>query len=44
MTGLRGVLAWLLIAPLIAAVVYVALLPPLRRLARLRHTGQADDR
>jgi uncharacterized protein (DUF2062 family) len=42
MTGLRGVLAWLLIAPLIAAVVYVALLPPLRRLARLRHAGQSD--
>lgn len=36
MTGLRGVLAWLLIAPPIAALVYVALRPPLRRLARLR--------
>ena len=36
MTGLRSVLAWLLIAPVIAAAVYVALLPPLRRLARLR--------
>ena len=36
MTGLRGVLAWLLIAPFIAAAVYVALLPPLRSLARLR--------
>jgi uncharacterized protein (DUF2062 family) len=42
MTGLRGVLAWLLIAPLIAAVVYVALLPPLRRLARLRHADQSN--
>ena len=39
MTGLRGVLAWLLIAPVIAVVVYVALLPPLRRLARLRGAG-----
>ena len=39
MTGLRGVLAWLLIAPAIAAVVYFALRPPLRRLARLRNTG-----
>jgi uncharacterized protein (DUF2062 family) len=36
MTGVRAVLAWLLIAPAIAAVVYVALRPPLRRLARLR--------
>jgi uncharacterized protein (DUF2062 family) len=36
MTGLRGVLAWLLIAPFIAAAVYVALLPSLRSLARLR--------
>jgi uncharacterized protein (DUF2062 family) len=42
MTGLRAVLAWLLIAPLIAAAVYVALLPPLRRLARPRHTGQSN--
>jgi uncharacterized protein (DUF2062 family) len=37
-TGLRAVLAWLLIAPFIAAAVYVALLPPLRALARLRGT------
>ena len=36
MTGVRAVLAWMLIAPLIAAVVYVALLAPLRRMARLR--------
>jgi uncharacterized protein (DUF2062 family) len=38
-TGLRAILAWLLIAPLIAAVVYVALLAPLRRLARLRRAA-----
>jgi uncharacterized protein (DUF2062 family) len=44
MTGLRGVLAWLLIAPVIAAVVYVALLPPLRRLGRLRSGGPATER
>jgi uncharacterized protein (DUF2062 family) len=42
MTGLRGILAWLLIAPAIAAVVYVALLPPLRRLARLREAARVD--
>ncbi len=36
MTGLRGVLGWMLIAPAVAAAVYVALLPPLRRIARLR--------
>jgi uncharacterized protein (DUF2062 family) len=41
MTGLRAVLAWLLIAPVIAALVYVALLPPLRRLARLRASARA---
>ncbi|MFI4868351.1 MAG: DUF2062 domain-containing protein [Steroidobacterales bacterium] len=39
MTGLRGVLGWLLIAPAVAAAVYVTLLPPLRRLARLRGAG-----
>jgi uncharacterized protein (DUF2062 family) len=42
MTGVRGVLAWLLIAPAIAAAVYFALLPPLRRLARLRRAGVRD--
>jgi uncharacterized protein (DUF2062 family) len=41
MTGLRAVLAWLLIAPVIAALVYVALLPPLRRLAQLRESARA---
>jgi uncharacterized protein (DUF2062 family) len=39
MTALRGVLAWLLIAPLVAAVLYFALLPVLRRLAALRSAG-----
>jgi uncharacterized protein (DUF2062 family) len=42
MTGLRAILAWLLIAPAVAAVVYVALLPPLRRLGRLR--GRRQER
>lgn len=42
MTGLRGVLGWLLIAPPVAAVVYVTLLPPLRRLARRRDAGALD--
>lgn len=36
MSGLRGVLAWLLVAPLLVALLYVVLLPPLRRLATLR--------
>jgi uncharacterized protein (DUF2062 family) len=40
MTGLRAVLAWLLIAPVIAAVVFLVLLPPLRRLARLRSQAE----
>jgi uncharacterized protein (DUF2062 family) len=34
MTGLRGILAWALIAPPLAAATYLLLLPPLRRLAR----------
>jgi uncharacterized protein (DUF2062 family) len=33
-TGLRGVLAWLLIAPLIGALLYALTLPVLRRLGR----------
>jgi uncharacterized protein (DUF2062 family) len=36
MTGLRGILGWLLIAPAVAAAVYLILLHPLRRLARRR--------
>jgi uncharacterized protein (DUF2062 family) len=36
MTGLRAVLAWALIAPPLAAVCYLLLLPPLSRLARGR--------
>jgi hypothetical protein len=36
MTALRGILAWLLIAPPAAALLYFVLLPALRRLARLR--------
>jgi uncharacterized protein (DUF2062 family) len=40
-TGLRAILAWSLIAPAVAAAVYVAFLPPLRRLARLRAAGAA---
>jgi len=39
MTGLRAVLAWLLIAPVIAALVYFALRPALRHLAQLRGAG-----
>lgn len=33
-TGLRGILAWALIAPPLAAVLYLLLLPPLRRMAQ----------
>ena len=36
MTGVRAVLAWLLIAPAIVALIYALALPPLRRLARMR--------
>jgi uncharacterized protein (DUF2062 family) len=41
MTGLRAVLAWLLIAPLIAALVYYVSRPALRHLAQLRGAGAA---
>jgi uncharacterized protein (DUF2062 family) len=43
MTGVRGILGWLLIAPAVAGAVYVTLLPPLRRLARLRAKAAAHD-
>ena len=36
-TGLRGVLAWLLIAPAIAALLYAASLPILQRMRRRLH-------
>src|SRR5580658_9137676 len=39
MTALRGVLAWTLIAPMVAAALYFGLLPVLRRLAALRSAG-----
>jgi uncharacterized protein (DUF2062 family) len=39
MTALRGVLAWVLIAPFAAAALYFVLLPLLVRLAQLRGTG-----
>jgi uncharacterized protein (DUF2062 family) len=39
MTALRGVLAWSLIAPLVAAGIYFSILPVLRRLARIRNAG-----
>jgi uncharacterized protein (DUF2062 family) len=39
MTALRGVLAWVLIAPFAAAALYFGLLPLLVRLAQLRGTG-----
>ena len=35
LTGLHGILAWTLIAPLVAALIYFLLLPPLKKLAQL---------
>jgi uncharacterized protein (DUF2062 family) len=43
MTALRGVLAWTLLAPIAAALLYFTLLPALRRLARLRSAGVNAD-
>src|ERR1700689_5282532 len=42
MTGLRAGLAVVMIAPLIAGVVYVALLAPPRRMARLRQGANGE--
>ena len=36
MTGLHGIIAWLLIAPVLAALIYFALLPPLKKLAAIK--------
>jgi len=39
MTALRGVFAWSLMAPVAGAAIYFALLPVLRRMARMRSAG-----
>jgi uncharacterized protein (DUF2062 family) len=36
LTGLHGIIAWLLVAPFLTALLYGALLPPLRKLAALK--------
>ena len=36
MTGLHGIIAWLLIAPFLAALIYFLLLPPLKKLAQIK--------
>ena len=36
MTGVHGIIAWLLIAPVFSALIYFALLPPLKKLAQLK--------
>ena len=38
MTGLHGIIAWLVIAPLLTALLYFLLLPPLKKLTVLRTT------
>jgi uncharacterized protein (DUF2062 family) len=43
MTALRGALAWTLIAPVAAALLYFGLLPVFRRLAKLRTPGARPD-
>ena len=35
MTGVHGIIAWLIIAPIVAALIYFILLPPLKKLAKL---------
>jgi uncharacterized protein (DUF2062 family) len=43
MTALRGILAWALIAPFLAAALYCLTLPALRRLGQLRAPGVKAD-
>ena len=42
LTGLHGVIAWLAIAPFVAALLYLILLPPLKKLA-LRKTSTVNQ-
>jgi hypothetical protein len=42
MMGLRGVFAWAVVAPPLAALLYVLALPPLRRLAAARRAPAVD--
>jgi uncharacterized protein (DUF2062 family) len=36
MTGVHGIIAWLLIAPVFSALIYFTLLPPLKKLSQLK--------
>ena len=36
MTGLHGILAWLVLAPFLTALIYFLLLPPLKKLAAIK--------
>jgi len=36
LTGLHGILAWLVIAPFLSGLIYLLLLPPLKKLAQLK--------
>ncbi len=36
MTAVHGIIAWLLIAPILSALIYFALLPPLKKLSQLK--------
>jgi len=38
LTGLHGIIAWLVIAPFLAGLIYLLLLPPLKKLAQLKKT------
>ena len=37
LTGLHGIIAWIIIAPLLAALIYFLLLPPLKKLAQIKN-------
>jgi uncharacterized protein (DUF2062 family) len=36
MTGIHGIIAWLLITPILTALIYFALLPPLKKLSQFK--------
>jgi hypothetical protein len=39
MTGVHGIIAWLLIAPILTALIYFALLPPLKKLSLFKRVN-----
>ncbi len=41
MTGIHGIIAWLIIAPILTALIYFLLLPPLKKLSQIKKQNDA---